>query len=153
MADERQEKPNRSNEHISRLSSPVSRIPTKIKLHQANNTLEMTYNNGAQFELSAEFLRVHSPSAEVKGHDPGQEILQHGKKHVAIEKTERAGNYALRLFFDDGHDSGIYTWKYLYELGCNHDRLWQNYLQKLQAAGKHREADVQVVQLINPNQP
>ncbi|UTW46707.1 DUF971 domain-containing protein [bacterium SCSIO 12696] len=128
----------------------MNMTPTKIKLHKASNILAITYSDSAQFELSAEFLRVYSPSAEVKGHGPGQEVLQHGKKGVAIERIQRAGNYALRLFFDDGHDSGIYTWDYLYELGQHHDRFWQEYLNKLRAAGKHREANIQVVQLIDP---
>ncbi|MGS2724418.1 gamma-butyrobetaine hydroxylase-like domain-containing protein [Porticoccus sp. GXU_MW_L64] len=124
-------------------------LPTKIKHHKASNTLEITYSDSSNFELSAEFLRVHSPSAEVKGHGPGQEVLQHGKKDVAIQKIERAGNYALRLFFDDGHDSGIYTWDYLYTLANNQQSLWQQYLSKLHRAGKHREPDIQVVQIIH----
>ena len=125
--------------------------PTKIKLHKASNILAISYNDGAHFELSAEFLRVHSPSAEVKGHGPGQEVLQVGKRHVKILNIERAGNYALRLLFDDGHDSGIYTWDYLYELGKDREQRWQHYLNKLHRAGKHREPDVQVVQLVDPS--
>ena len=128
-------------------------LPTKIKLHKADGHLELTYQDGAQFELSAEYLRVHSPSAEVKGHGPGQEVLQHGKRGVKLLNIERAGNYALRMAFDDGHDSGIYTWDYLYDLGEHHHTLWQQYLDKLRAAGKHRESDIQVVQLIDPGQP
>ncbi|MCV6605325.1 MAG: DUF971 domain-containing protein [Porticoccaceae bacterium] len=126
-------------------------LPTKIKLHKLDGHLELSYNDGSHFDLSAEFLRVHSPSAEVKGHGPGQEVLQFGKKNVALERIERAGNYALRLTFDDGHDSGIYTWDYLYDLGKNHQQYWQQYLAKLHQAGKHREPHVQVVQLIEPN--
>ena len=124
--------------------------PTKIKLHQADAQLEIHFSDGAQFELSAEFLRVHSPSAEVRGHGAGQEVLQHGKKYVQIIGVEKSGNYALRLTFDDGHDSGIYTWNYLHQLGTNQKTLWQQYLEKLNDAGKHREDDIQVVQLIDP---
>lgn len=124
--------------------------PTKVKLHKDDGHLALTYHNGSHFELSAEFLRIHSPSAEVKGHGPGQEVLQHSKKDVKLLDIERAGNYALRLVFDDGHDSGIYTWDYLYQLGENRETLWQQYLDKLSAAGKHREKDIQVVQLIDP---
>jgi DUF971 family protein len=101
-----------------------------------------------QFFLPAEFLRVHSPSAEVKGHGPGQAVLQYGKKEVAITKLERAGNYALKLVFDDGHETGIYTWDYFYELGKNQGQLWQNYLDALHQAGKTREKDTSVVKLI-----
>ena len=126
-------------------------IPSKIKLHKQDGHLELTYHDGACFELSAECLRVHSPSAEVKGHGPGQEVLQYGKQQVKLINIERAGNYALRLAFDDGHDSGIYTWDYLYDLGKNQKALWQQYLEKLRIAGKHREPDIQVVQLMDPN--
>lgn len=125
-------------------------LPTKIKLHKADGHLEIHYADGSRFELSAEYLRVMSPSAEVKGHGPGQEVLQYGKRHVKLLNIERAGNYALRLVFDDGHDSGIYTWDYLHKLGSEYDSLWQDYLNQLAKAGKHRETDVQVVKLIDP---
>lgn len=122
-------------------------IPTKIQLHKKSAILELQFG-ARQFHLSAEYLRVHSPSAEVKGHGPGQEILQYGKKAVAISGMERAGNYALKLGFDDGHDSGIYTWDYLYELAINQERNWQTYLDALAAAGKSREKDVAIVKFV-----
>jgi DUF971 family protein len=101
-----------------------------------------------QFLLPAEFLRVHSPSAEVKGHGPGQEVLQFGKQEVTIVAIERAGNYALKLVFDDSHDSGIYTWDYFYQLGKNQEQLWETYLQKLHSAGKSRAKDTSLVKFI-----
>ena len=97
-------------------------IPTDIKLHKASKTLTLTYASGEEFTLPAEFLRVHSPSAEVQGH--GKPILQFGKLNVGLSKLEPAGHYALKLTFDDGHDSGLFTWEYLYELGRRHDALW-----------------------------
>lgn len=123
-------------------------IPSKIKLHKQSQQLELHFGD-EQFLLSAEFLRVHSPSAEVKGHGPEQEVLQYGKKDVAITQLERAGNYALKLVFSDGHDSGIYTWSYFYELGKNHEQLWDSYLEKLHKAGKSREKDTSLVKFIN----
>ncbi len=126
----------------------MNHIPAKIKLHKQSQQLEL-YFSGEQFLLPAEFLRVYSPSAEVKGHGPGQEVLQFGKKDVAITDIERAGNYALKIIFSDGHDTGIYTWNYLYELGKNREQLWNDYLQKLHDAGKSREKDTSVVKFIN----
>lgn len=121
--------------------------PTKIQLHKRSKTLELHF--GAQvFNLSAEYLRVHSPSAEVKGHGPNQAVLQYGKKDVGISGIERAGNYALKLTFDDGHDTGIYTWDYLYALGTNFERNWQSYLAALSAAGKTREKDTSIVKFV-----
>ncbi len=125
----------------------MNNLPTKIQLHKRSQQLELHFG-GEQFLLPAEFLRVHSPSAEVKGHGPGQAVLQYGKKDVVITGIERAGNYALKLIFDDGHDSGIYTWEYLYELGKNQDGLRQQYLENLQTAGKSREKDTSVVKFI-----
>jgi DUF971 family protein len=125
----------------------MNRTPTKIQLHKKSQQLELHFDR-EQFFLPAEFLRVHSPSAEVKGHGPGQAVLQYGKKEVAITKLERAGNYALKLVFDDGHETGIYTWDYFYELGKNQGQLWQNYLDALHQAGKTREKDTSVVKLI-----
>lgn len=125
--------------------------PSKIKLSKENGQLELSYANNQQFTLSGEFLRVHSPSAEVRGHGAEQAVLQYGKKEVKVTGLERAGNYGLKITFSDGHDTGIYTWKYLYELGENRESLWQQYLDKLAAAGKHRQADTQVVQLIDPS--
>ncbi len=119
-------------------------IPTVIKLHKASRILELGYGT-ARYELSAEFLRVHSPSAEVQGH--GQPILQHGKQNVALLKLEPTGNYALKLTFDDGHDSGLFTWEYLYQLATRQEQLWDNYLQALRAAGRSRDPETSIVRL------
>lgn len=113
-------------------------LPRDIRLHKKSRTLELIYAEGS-FELSAEFLRVHSPSAEVRGHGIGQGVLQSGKKHVGIRGVEPTGNYALKISFDDGHDSGLYTWEYLYDLAHNRERYWQDYLHQLEAAGKSRD--------------
>lgn len=124
-------------------------IPSKIRLHKQSRKLELQF--GAEtLLLSAEFLRVHSPSAEVKGHGQGQAILQYGKREVAITQIERAGNYAIKLVFDDGHDTGIYTWEYLYHLGIRQETLWQIYLDELHRAGKTRDANTSVVRLMDP---
>jgi DUF971 family protein len=125
----------------------MNRVPNKIQLHKKSQQLELHFGS-EQFLLPAEFLRVHSPSAEVKGHGPGQAVLQYGKKEVVITKLERAGNYALKLVFSDGHETGIYTWEYFYELGKNQGQLWQNYLDALHQAGKTREKDTSVVKFI-----
>ena len=125
-------------------------VPTEIKLHRKSARLELTYAGRKPVVLSAEFLRVHSPSAEVRGHGRGQEVLQTGKKYVAIKNIEAVGNYAIKLNFDDGHDSGIYSWEYLLDLGEQQDSLWQDYLAKLQQAGQTREplpTDTQVIQI------
>lgn len=114
--------------------------PIEVKLHKKSAVLELVYSDSERYELSAEFLRVHSPSAEVKGHGPGQETLQYGKKDVAIVKLEATGSYAIKPSFDDGHNSGIYSWEYLYGLCHNQISLWQSYLDKLQAAGQLRQA-------------
>lgn len=121
-------------------------IPTDIKLHKASKTLTLTYASGEEFTLSAEFLRVHSPSAEVQGH--GKPILQFGKLNVGLSKLEPAGNYALKLTFDDGHDSGLFTWEYLYELGKRQNELWDDYLAELRAAGKSRDPNESFVKLM-----
>lgn len=126
----------------------MTKVPEKILLHKQSQQLELHFE-GEIFLLPAEFLRVYSPSAEVKGHGPGQEVLQFGKKDVRITKLERAGNYALKLVFDDGHDSGIYTWEYFHELGINQTSLWDEYLAALHKAGKSREKDTNVVRFIN----
>lgn len=120
-------------------------IPTAIRLHKASKTLELHYGE-TRYSLGAEFLRVHSPSAEVKGH--GKPILQHGKLNVALTGVEPAGQYALKLIFDDGHDSGLYTWDYLHELATRQDALWADYLAALAAAGKSRDPDESVVRLM-----
>lgn len=114
-------------------------IPTEIKLHQASRVLEIAFDNGRQFRLPYEFLRVSSPSAEVRGHGPGQETLQVGKREIAIASVEAVGHYAIRPTFSDGHDTGIYSWDYLYDLGARHDELWQRYLTRLAAAGASRD--------------
>ena len=100
--------------------------------------VRLEYEDGTSFDLPFEYLRVFSPSAEVRGHGPGQEVLQTGKENVRVESIEPVGNYALRLFFDDGHNTGLYTWKYLYELGTNQTGKWQGYLGQLKAAGHER---------------
>src|SRR6478609_11218498 len=125
----------------------MQKAPTKIQFHKQSQQLELHFGP-EQFLLSAEFLRVHSPSAEVMGHGPNQAVLQFGKKEVGISKIERAGNYAIKLIFDDGHDSGIYTWTYLYELGTTQEKLWQDYLDALHHAGKTREKDTSLVKFI-----
>jgi len=113
--------------------------PTEIKLHQASRVLEIAFANGRHFRLPYEFLRVYSPSAEVRGHGPGQETLQAGKRDVTIASVEQVGHYALRPTFSDGHDTGIYSWEYLHELGEDQDELWQRYLDRLKAAGASRD--------------
>ena len=112
--------------------------PTEIRLQKKSRRIVIAFDDGNQFELSFEFLRVNSPSAEVKGHGPGQEVLQTGKEHVQVTAIEPVGHYAVRLVFDDGHDTGLYTWKYLYDLGAERDRIWQAYLDRLKAAGYAR---------------
>ena len=113
--------------------------PTEIRLQKKSRRLVVAFDDGAEFALPFEYLRVYSPSAEVKGHGPGQETLQKGKENVTITSVEPVGHYALRLVFDDGHDTGLYTWDYLYELGADHDERWRNYLDRLQAAGYPRQ--------------
>lgn len=113
--------------------------PTEIRLKKGAKLLAVSYEDGSAFELPAEYLRVHSPSAEVKGHGPGQETLQTGKEDVSIRAIEPVGHYAVRLVFDDGHDSGLYTWQYLRELGEEHASRWQTYLDRLAAAGYARQ--------------
>jgi DUF971 family protein len=115
-------------------------IPTEIKLHKQSRTLELAFNDGSHFNLPCEYLRVFSPSAEVRGHGPGQETLQVGKKNVEITHIEPVGHYAVVLVFSDKHDSGIYSWDYLHDLGVNQERYWQNYLQRMEAAGESRES-------------
>lgn len=117
----------------------MSAHPTEIKLHQQSRLLEIAFDDGARYRLPYEFLRVHSPSAEVRGHGPGQEKLQAGKKNVGVREVLPVGSYAMKIVFDDGHDSGLYTWEYLDELGRHQDESWQNYLEKLEAAGASRE--------------
>ncbi|HAZ60661.1 MAG TPA: 1-(5-phosphoribosyl)-5-((5-phosphoribosylamino)methylideneamino)imidazole-4-carboxamide isomerase [Gammaproteobacteria bacterium] len=113
-------------------------IPSAITLHQKSRLLEVVFGPDERYELSCEFLRVHSPSAEVRGHGPGQGELPLGKEHVNILTIEPVGQYAVRLVFDDGHDTGLYTWAYLQRLGRDRDRLWQTYLDARAAAGAAR---------------
>ena len=113
--------------------------PTEIKLHQGSRILDIAFSDGQRFSLTYEYLRVHSPSAEVRGHGPGQEVLQVGKRDVAIREVESVGHYAIRPTFSDGHDTGIYSWDYLYEIGRRHDEMWQRYLDRLAQAGQSRD--------------
>lgn len=115
--------------------------PTEIALHQASRLVEIAFSDGAVFRLSCEFLRVNSPSAEVRGHGSDQQVLQVGKRQVQIVAIEPVGSYAVRLVFSDGHDTGLYSWEYLYHLGKDQDRLWREYLDRLAQAGASREAD------------
>jgi DUF971 family protein len=117
------------------LTAPV---PTEIEYHQKSRILDLTFDTGEKFSLDAEFLRVYSPSAEVRGHSPDQETLQVGKADVMVERIEPVGTYAIQLFFDDGHDTGIYSWDWLYYLGKEHEKLWREYLEKLEKAGAKR---------------
>ena len=126
--------------------------PTDIKLHKKTAILELKYEDGGIYSLPSEFLRVHSPSAEVQGHGQGQEVLQVEKKNVSITDLEMVGNYALKLHFSDGHDTGLYTWEYLRTLCLEQPEMWQRYLNKLEAAGERREPlpeDTQVVKLVD----
>jgi len=114
--------------------------PTEIVLHAKSRVLEISFSDGRRFELPYEFLRVYSPSAEVRGHGPGQEVLQTGKKEVDILSLEPVGSYAVQPHFSDGHATGIYSWDYLYELGVNRQAMWHSYLERLKSAGARREA-------------
>ncbi|MFT5446058.1 MAG: DUF971 family protein [Gammaproteobacteria bacterium] len=115
--------------------------PTDIKYSRQDRVLTVVFNTDEQFDLSAEFLRVHSPSAEVRGHGRGQEVLQTGKEDVAIDAIEPIGNYAVRLLFDDGHSTGLYSFSELHRLGSRRDELWQSYLEQLEQAGVQRRVD------------
>ncbi len=122
--------------------------PTEIKLHQKSRLLEIAFSDGRSFSLPYEFLRVFSPSAEVRGHGPGQEVLQAGKRNVDIASLDPVGSYAVQPTFSDGHATGIYAWDYLYSLGTDRDRLWAEYLQKLAAAGASRDSERGLTSLI-----
>lgn len=119
--------------------------PTEIRLHQKSKILDITFSDGKKFQFSCEFLRVHSPSAEVSGHGPGQEVLQTGKKMINIRKIEPIGNYAIQLHFTDGHNTGLYSWDLLYNYGLNQDKIWQRYLQRMEEAGASREPDIRTL--------
>ena len=114
-------------------------LPTELTVHQHSRLLEIGYEDGTVYRLPFELLRVYSPSAEVQGHGPGQEVLQVGKRDVLIQALEPVGHYAVKPTFSDGHDSGLFTWEYLAWLGANQETLWQNYLDRLAAAGASRD--------------
>ena len=116
-------------------------IPSEIKLHQKSRRLELIYEGGEAYSLDFEYLRVYTPSAEARGHGPGQETLQTGKRNVDIERIEPVGTYALRLVFSDGHDSGLYSWDMLYNLGKHHAELWAEYLEQIEKQGLSRDID------------
>ena len=120
---------------------PNTPIPTEIKLHQASRAMELSFADGTNFRMPYEYLRVYSPSAEVRGHGPGQETLQAGKRGITILEVEPVGHYAIRPKFSDGHDTGIYSWEYLHDLGTRQQELWQRYLARLVAAGASRDTD------------
>ena len=120
-------------------SSKDAPSPTEIKLHQTSRVLEIAFSDGKRFKLPYEFLRVYSPSAEVRGHGPGQEVLQLGKKNIGITQIDPVGAYAVQPVFSDGHDTGIYSWDYFYTLGVNQDEMWRTYLRRIEEAGGSRE--------------
>lgn len=121
------------------MAEPATPQPSAITLHQASRVLEVAFESGEAFRLPCEYLRVYSPSAEVRGHGPGQEVLQTGKRGVEIRRIEPVGSYAVQLVFSDGHDTGIYSWDYLRELGVQQPRLWDEYLRRLAEAGASRD--------------
>ena len=120
--------------------SETGPFPISLKLRRRSRRLEVSFSDGSTFDLSAEYLRVHSPSAEVQGHAAGEGVLVAGKERVNIERIEPVGRYAVRLVFDDGHDTGLYTWPILYRLGSKHQANWQRYLERLREAGHQRAA-------------
>ena len=117
----------------------TTRWPVELRLNRAEKLLEIAFDDGSHFRLPAEYLRVESPSAEVQGHGPGQKTLVHGRAHVGIMELEPVGNYAVRIKFDDLHDTGIYSWSYLYQLGVEHEKRWREYRDALAANGLSRE--------------
>ena len=125
------------------LSSDTPR-PNEIKLHQKSRLMEGSFADGEVFKFSYEFLRVHSPSAEVRGHSPGQEILQTGKQDVNINHIEPVGSYAIQLDFSDGHNTGLYSWDLLYRYGINQDKMWQHYLERMDEAGASRKLSAEL---------
>ena len=118
--------------------------PNEIKLHQQSRVMEISFAGGKVFKFSYEFLRVHSPSAEVRGHSPGQEILQTGKQDININHIEPVGSYAIQLDFSDGHNSGLYSWDLLYGYGINQDKMWQHYLERMNEAGASRKLSAEL---------
>ena len=125
--------------------------PTEIKLHQVSRHLEVTFADGRSFDLPCEYLRVYSPSAEVRGHGPGQEVLQTGKREVGIAAIDPIGVYAVKLVFTDGHDTGIYSWDYLYDLGAKKDSNWKSYLARLEHAGASRDVETPAAGHVKPH--
>jgi DUF971 family protein len=125
---------------LAAMSTSREPAPTEITLHAASRVLEIAFDDGQVFKFSFEFLRVYSPSAEVRGHGPGQETLQVGKRDVTVLELQPIGHYGVQPAFSDGHASGIYSWRYLYELGLDQDRLWAEYLERLAEAGASRDA-------------
>ena len=121
-----------------------SPTPTALTVHSQSRVLEVAFSDGAQFKIPFELMRVYSPSAEVQGHGPGQEVLQTGKREVGLQELEPIGNYAVKPVFTDGHESGIFSWDYLYFLGAEQNRLWEDYTRRLQAAGADRDAPMVV---------
>lgn len=115
-------------------------VPTEISYHKKSRVLDISFGDDGPFRLTAEFLRVHSPSAEVRGHGPGQDVLQIGKEDVGIDRIEPVGNYAVRLYFDDGHDTGLYSWQELQRFCSHNEELWADYLSRLAAAGHLRKS-------------
>jgi DUF971 family protein len=115
-------------------------VPTEINYHKKSRVLEIAFGDDERCQLTAEFLRVHSPSAEVRGHGPGQDVLQLGKQDVGIDRIEPVGNYAVRLYFDDGHDTGLYSWEELHHFCRHSEELWADYLSRLAAAGHQRKS-------------
>jgi DUF971 family protein len=124
-------------------AKPTNTRPTEIKLHQVSNVVEISFDDGSVFKLPCEYLRVYTPSAEAVGHAPGQEVLQVGKEDVTIKEIRPMGNYAIALVFSDGHNSGIYTWDFLYKLGAEYPALWADYLHNLETAGYKRKQPFQ----------
>jgi DUF971 family protein len=122
-------------------TGPNSPIPTEITVRSASRVLEVAFNDGRRFQFPFEFLRVFSPSAEVRGHGPGQEKLQVGKRDVTVKAVDTVGHYAVQPIFSDGHDTGLYSWDYLYELGIHQDAMWEDYLRRLADANASRDSD------------
>ena len=133
-----------NNRKVLNMSSPQtdSPIPTALTVHTQSRMLEVSFSDGAAFNISFELMRVYSPSAEVQGHGPGQEVLQTGKQDVLVTDLSLVGNYAVKPVFDDGHDTGLFTWQYLYKLGAEQNQLWAGYERRLVAAGKSRSASM-----------
>jgi DUF971 family protein len=139
---------------LAGMSSEQAPTPTEITLHSASRVLEIAFDDGRVFKLPFEFLRVYSPSAEVRGHGPGQETLQLGKRDVTITQLEPVGHYAVQPLFSDGHSSGIFSWQYLYELGLHQDELWAEYLARLEEVGGSRDpADPRNAAIMAPEMP